>query len=111
SSSTAPAVRDVKYPADYPLATGSGFNTEAFDRADAIAKQFRDSDGRRIIGVGVGEDIYNIQKFVTGWNGYHYEYSRKFHYSSFVRWYHMERSFHYQKSFHYQRAVHYQRSF
>ena len=117
SSSTAPATRDLlKYPAAWPNPRGLGpdnYNQEAFDRADTIARQFRDSDGRRLIGVGVGDAISNPQPFVNS-------IGAGYHLSSFMRWYHIERSFHnqkgftyagYQRGYHVDTSFHYQKGF
>ncbi len=86
----------------YPSANGSGYNQEAFYRANEIARLFRSTV--QFIGVGVGTEIAGTSSWINSVSGWHYTNQKGYHAA-------VERSFHYQRSFHYRRSFHYQRSF
>jgi hypothetical protein len=87
TAGTNPPARLVNYPA----VNGGDYNQEAFYRANVIAKKFRDVT--TFIGVGVGPDIGDTQAWLSDGAGWHYAYSRGFHYTTYSRWYHFERGF------------------
>lgn len=105
-------------PLDPPAATpgyptpitssNTAYDQASFDRANSIAAIYRDSI--RFIGVGVGPDIELPSNWITGVNGYHYDYFRNFHYE-YARKYHYDyaRNFHYDYSrkYHYEYARQY----
>ncbi len=92
----------------YPLPGGGNFNQQAYNRANAIATQFRATT--KFIGVGVGPSIHDNNTWINSVSGYHYTYTHKYHYTythsyhynythsyhyDYSRWYHIEKGFHY----------------